>query len=342
MKRWRWFVGQVKRLRRSIIGVFAPGPEGPPGANEPFASTDETTARPPAHWVERVQRGAPGLLEPSLRRRREAAGPPAADSVARSQAEVERQPEPLDELERDDAPPEPRDGHQRTTAQASLWRKVLRRERSALAPAAAVEASPPSTEDHLSRELQAAMRSVRQSSRHDETRDGRSLAREAAPARPSSTAVGEHERSPRPSDVVELEAPALEQRTARVERAARPDRPTRADVAPPSEANVRQAELAVDRVGAERMWEGAAPSAPSRESNLERLREPAVPRPSPRQDPVAEPGPPLRGRAEPLSAVDRHPWPELPPPVDHADGDVEATLRAWEHQRRIDHEQTRL
>jgi hypothetical protein len=57
---------------------------------------------------------------------------------------------------------------------------------------------------------------------------------------------------------------------------------------------------------------------------------------------AAEPGPPLRGRAEPLAAVDRHPWPELPPPIDHADGDVEATLRAWEHQQRIDHEQTRL
>jgi hypothetical protein len=38
----------------------------------------------------------------------------------------------------------------------------------------------------------------------------------------------------------------------------------------------------------------------------------------------------------------RHPWPELPPPLDQPDSEVEAALRAWEHQRRLDHEQTRL
>jgi hypothetical protein len=333
---WSWFVGQVTRLRRSIVGVFARGPQEPRRADEPFALT-EPAARPPAHWVARVQRGAPGLLEPSLRRRREAAGPPMADGVARSQAELELQPEALDEPERDHAPQEPRVGQQRPEAphRVPLWRKALRRERSpSAAPAAAVEASPTPTEDHLQRELQAA------GSPHEELRDRRPLVGEAGPtpARPSPTAADEPERPPRPSDVVELEAPTL-RRTAQVERAASPDRPTRADVASPLAANGRQAELAVDRIGTERVREPAVlPPAPRREPDAGPPREPAVPRPTSPQESSAEPG----GRAEPLSAVDIHPWPELPPPLDHADGDVEAALRAWAHQHRIDHEQTRL
>jgi len=32
----------------------------------------------------------------------------------------------------------------------------------------------------------------------------------------------------------------------------------------------------------------------------------------------------------------------LPPPPAEADTEVEAALRAWEHQRRLDREQTRL
>jgi hypothetical protein len=104
---------------------------------------------------------------------------------------------------------------------------------------------------------------------------------------------------------------------------------------------VRQAELAVDRISTERAGERAVPAlAPRREPDAERLREPAAPRPTSQRDSSAGPGQPRR--AEPLSAVDPHPWPELPPPLDHDDGDVEAALRAWEHQRRIDHEQTRL
>jgi hypothetical protein len=79
--------------------------------------------------------------------------------------------------------------------------------------------------------------------------------------------------------------------------------------------------------------------APRREPPTERLRE--TPRPTAPQEPTLEPGPPHRNRIEPLPVV-AHPWPELPPSLDEADDDVEATLRAWEHQRRIDHEQTRL
>jgi hypothetical protein len=89
------------------------------------------------------------------------------------------------------------------------------------------------------------------------------------------------------------------------------------------------------------VWERAVPSsAPRRESNVERLREPT--RPKSRQESSLELGPPRRSRAESRSAVDTHPWPELPPSLDHVDSDVEAALRAWDHQRRLDDEQTRL
>jgi hypothetical protein len=43
-----------------------------------------------------------------------------------------------------------------------------------------------------------------------------------------------------------------------------------------------------------------------------------------------------------LSGVDQNRWPDLPPPLDQADGEVEVALRAWERQRRLDDEQTRL
>jgi hypothetical protein len=69
--------------------------------------------------------------------------------------------------------------------------------------------------------------------------------------------------------------------------------------------------------------------------------EPAVSRPVPRREPTEEPRP-TQSPAEPLTDVDVHPWPELPPPLDHDDSDVEAALRAWEHQQRLDREQTRL
>jgi hypothetical protein len=162
------------------------------------------------------------------------------------------------------------------------------------------------------------------------------------PARRPSPRSDLAERSPQLSEVVEFEAPAKPQ-TPQAEREESPVQPIRADLARPPAANVGQAELAVDEIGPDRMWERAVPSpAPKRESNVERLREPAVLRPASQGEPSAEPAPPPRRRAEPLAAIEKHPWPELPPPLDEVDGDVEAALRAWEHQRRIDHEQTRL
>jgi hypothetical protein len=363
MKTWRWFVGQVARLRRSIVGVFARDEQRRRGADDHFDIADKPAPGPPAHWVERVRRGAPGLLEPSLRRRGEPV-PPVAQRAELSQTEPEHRPGSLDEIERRYEPPEPMVRHSRPEAQAParprLLRKVLRRERSV--PTAEVEASPAPTEDHHaatrragetpespSREPPERRRpetrespAAKPADRHRLVDDNEPAPARPAPARLSPPRTDLAERSPQRTEVVEFEAPA-QRRTPRVEPAENPVQPIRADVPQPSVANVSQAELAVDEVGPDRLWEPALPSpAPKRESNVERLREPAVLRPAPQRELSPEPGPAPRRRDEPLAAIEKHPWPELPPPLDPADSDVEAALRAWEHQRRIDHEQTRL
>ena len=362
MKLWKWFVGQVTRLRRSIVVVMAPDAERRGRADDHSDVADEPAAGPPEHWVARVRRGAPGLLEPSLRRRGEFPGPPVVERVMLSQTELEPQADPLEEPERDYVPPEPAVGPRRSEApvRASLLRKALRRERSV--PSAEVDAAPAPTADHIPRELHAATRRAGETadspsrkpperrrletpeSPAEKPADRRRPVDEAEP-RPSRRSLSRTdlaERSPQRSEVVEFEAPE-QRRPAGVERGESPVQPIRADVARPPTPNVGQAELAVDEIGPHRMWEPQVPSpAPKRESNVERLREPAVPRSASQRESSPELGRPPRRRAEPPSAVDIHPWPELPPPVDQLDGDVEAALRAWEHHQRIDHEQTRL
>jgi len=92
MKTWRWFVGQVTRLRRSIVGVLAPDAEQRARAADHSDVADEPAAGPPEHWVARVRHGAPGLLEPSLRWRGEPAHPAVAERVMPSQTELPPSP----------------------------------------------------------------------------------------------------------------------------------------------------------------------------------------------------------------------------------------------------------
>jgi hypothetical protein len=139
-----------------------------------------------------------------------------------------------------------------------------------------------------------------------------------------------------------FEAP-VERRVAQVEQAASPAPPPETGVTGPSARSAPHADVPVDEVKTDLFWEQAAPwpsQAPIR--STERLPHRLVsPRPSPPDASVA-PVSPSRRRAEPLSEAGVHPWPELPPPLDRPDSDVEAALRAWEHQRRLDLEQTRL
>ena len=152
----------------------------------------------------------------------------------------------------------------------------------------------------------------------------------------------EPERFPEHSEVVSFEAP-VQRRAARREQPASAGPPPEADVTRPTAKTVPHAGLAVDEIKTGLFWEQADPwPTPAPIRGADRLPQRLVsPRPSPAEPSVA-PVSPTRRRAEPLSEAGIHPWPELPPPLDRPDSDVEAALRAWEHQRRLDLEQTRL
>jgi hypothetical protein len=341
MKSWRWFVGQVTRLRRSIVPVFGRAVRRRPPADVRTVVADEPASGPPAHWVELVRRGAPGLLEPSFRRRGEPSGQPVAarERVAASPAEPQRQPDSSGEPERDDVSPEtPVDSPRSATpVRAALLRRVLRRKRSpSRVRAAAVATSPETVPEEMAPELPAATRPVRKPAPD----------RVVGETTSSPRFADEPERLPQPSEVVEFDAPS-ERRTVRVEPAARPARPVTAGAvrAPAAEPFRAEARLGAVDTGHVRK-RAAAPAAPSHEPGAERLGEAAIPRPTARPEPSLrlESAPPAFSRRpdEPLSTEDVNRWPELPPPLDQPDGDVEVALRAWDRQRRLDREQTRL
>jgi hypothetical protein len=386
MKLWRWFVGQVERLRRSVVGGLASDSQ-PLHADDHLAFEDERAHGPPAHWVERVRNGAPGLLEPSLRRPGEPAEPPPANRVALSQTELGAEPESLEEPERGYVRNEPPAVPERTEGlvRAPLLRKVRARRllqvfRRTESRAASARAAVSPVTSRVPPRIKTAARRVgepRESQpaepdrRHLVGERGRTPAppRPRAggsehsegpvpdkseskgppvpdktvrfqgppiPDKPEHSTASEPERLPGRSEVVAFEAP-LQRRVARVERATSPAPPLESGVTRPSAKGAPRAELAGDEITDDLFWEQAVHLHSPPRRGVERM-----PRlPSPRGASV-EPGPSPRHRAEPLSEAAAHPWPELPAPLDQPDGDVETALRAWEHQRRLDLEQTRL
>ena len=382
MRLWRWFVGQVARLRRSVVGGFATDSRPLP-AEDHLGVDDERAHGPPAHWVERVRNGAPGLLEPSLRRRDGPLEPPPTNRVALSQPELEAEPEPLEEPERGYVRTEPTVAPQRPEApvRARRLRRLLRRTASRPEPAPAA-VSPETDTNHVPHEVETATKRVSEplepppakpdrrrfvAENRSTSAPPRPLAEEPAhsqgppvpdkaehsrePSVPGKTArfqappepdreerSSEPERLPEQSEIVSFEAP-LHRRVARAEQAASPGPQPETDVTRPSAKSVPRA----DEVKTDLFWEQADPwPSPAPIRGTEHLPQRLVsPRPSPPEASVA-PVSLGRRRAEPLSEAGVHPWPELPPPLDQPDSDVEAALRAWEHQRRLDLEQTRL
>ena len=351
MKLWRWFVGQVARLRRSVVGAVAAGSQ-PQHGDDRFAAADEPAPGPPAHWVERVRRGAPGLLEPSLRRRVEPVEPPPANRVALSQTELKPEPESLEEPERGYVRAEPTVAAPRpeAPARAPLLRRVLRRTPAQRVPGpAAVEVASSSVTNHVPPRLETSSRRVGEPADSPAAdSDRRRLVgkgkRAPSPTPPVTDGL-EHSQGPPIPDKPErpLVRSEPERSTRRSEvvafEAASADRPLEAG-ARPSAKNLLHAELARDASGNERAWQQSVPSPVPRRAAERRLEPPQTP-PSPRPSSLERESPHHR-RTEPLSEIARHPWPELAPPLDQPDSEVEEALRAWEHQRRLDHEQTRL
>lgn len=383
MKLWRWFVGQVARLRRSVVGVLGSGSQ--PHHGEDRLAADELAPGPPAHWVERVRRGAPGLLEPSLRRRGASVEPPSAKRVARSQTELDLEPEALKAPRHDYLQTESTVAPQpEAPVGARRLRQLLRRTASRSAPARAAVSpetdtnhAPPKVETGTRRVSEppepppaepdrrrfiaenrrmSAPRPLAEESEHAQgppvpdkpersqgpSVPGKTVRFQAPPVPDKQERASEPERFPEHSEVVSFEAP-VQRRAARLERPASPGPPPETDITRPTAKSVRRAERAVDESKTHLFFQQADPwPSPAPIRGAERLPQRLVsPRPSPPEPSVA-PDSPTRRRAEPLSEAGVHPWPELPPPLDRPDSDVEAALRAWEHQRRLDLEQTRL
>ena len=366
MTSWTSFVGQVTRLRRLFARVFARAErrraheaDEPLVAEEALVAEEPRAGGPPAHWVERVRRGAPGLLEPSFRSLGEPVPPTAEDFSPRdAETEVERRPQVVEETApaRDDAraepavvrrPPAPRTRTQ-LSRKTSPLRKVVRRMRTRSAVrTAAVDGSPPPTSDAVPVEAPSA--------RSPEPRpESTPVAKVPEPPRPASDNRPTPIRSaqapadetdpppPQRTTVVEFDAPRIPSRTVRAKRPVRDDAVT-ARAAAPDAVRTAPVERTFDDAPARRAREHvvAAPE-PRRTIDVLRAQEPAPQRALAPVQSSFEAAPPPRSRHDPLPTRDVNVWPELPPPLDEADSDVDATVRAWERQRRLDREQTRL
>jgi hypothetical protein len=376
MTSWTAFVGQVARLRRLIVRVFSRAARRSRHADEQPVVAHEPGPGPPAHWVERVRRGAPGLLEPSLRSRGEPVRPVADDVAvpqaegeadAESETELEPRPHPRGESEREYTPaeppamPRPTDAPVRASSlrkapllrktpvvrKAPVLRRVLQRKQlsSAVLPAP-VNPSPRPPPDDMAHELVARTKPVHQppdppaAAPHDARRPVDTTEPRAVPA--ARTVVDEPEHRQHRSNVVEFEAP-VQRPSVRAERTIRVDRPLMQGAAPPPAAEPFGAEPLPGEVDTGRIRDAAvAPRSPRVAPDAGPVREPETRRQSARPDSPHEAAPAFRDRDEPPFAVDIDRWPELPRPPDQADDDVDAALRAWERQRRLDREQTQL
>jgi hypothetical protein len=147
---------------------------------------------------------------------------------------------------------------------------------------------------------------------------------------------------PQRTTVVEFDAPRIPSPTVRAERPVRDDAVT-ARAAASDAVRTAPVERAFDDAPVLRAREHvvAAP-APKRATDVLRAPEPAPQRTLAPVQSSFEAAPSPRSRHDPLPTRDGNVWPELPPPLDEADSDVDATVRAWERQRRLDREQTRL
>jgi hypothetical protein len=165
---------------------------------------------------------------------------------------------------------------------------------------------------------------------------------EPTPVPAASPAADEPEPAHHHSNVVEFEAP-VQRRTVGAERTVRADRPVTQSAARPPATEPLAAESLLGDINTGRVREPPfAPPARRVEPDAQLVQEPVFRRRSTRPESPLDAAPAARARNEPLPTVDIDRWPELPPPLDQPDGNVEVALRAWDRQQRLDREQTRL
>jgi hypothetical protein len=366
MTSWTSFVGQVTRLRRLFARVFARAErrrahdaDEPLVAEEALVAEEPRAGGPPAHWVERVRRGAPGLLEPSFRSLGEPVRPTAEDlSPPDAETEVERRPQVVEETApvRDDAPAQPAVVRRPPAPRAqpaparrvSTLRKVVRRLRapSAVRTVAVDDSRTPVSND-APVELPAARNPVplAESTPVAKVPEPPHAASDNRPTPLRAARPATEETEPPPpqrTTVVEFDAPRIPTRTVRAERTARDDAVTARDGARDAVQTAPVERVFDDTVVRRAREQVVAAPAPRRATDVLRAPEPPPQRTLAPTKPKLETTPSPRGRHDPLPTLEGDPWPELPPPLDDADGDVDAMVRAWERQRRLDREQTRL
>lgn len=266
-------------------------------------------SQPPADWVRRVRRGAPGLLEPSgndhsrvnptrldsppgeqeiLRQSHQTAPARSADSAASSAAVEPAAPRASDL----DVPAPTRPRAERTSADDSDWSRPPRGEREAETPAAE---TPAVGDDHPSRGPVTPQRLNPASKRP--------VAVDHLPSELPARAPGSVEQPPGNPVVPAMSAKSADPRGPAPGIPMRLSAPTSTE---PTPRNIHQPDLAAEPRG-----------------------RPAEARPHPLL-------------ADDTSASASHRWPNLPDPPEEGGPDTEAALRKWERGLQVAREQSRL
>jgi hypothetical protein len=287
---------------------------------------------PPPHWVERVLQGAPGLLEPSAREQVETPRPTHAGPVERSTMPFAQS---IDEQRTATVTEPPRPVRLRRPW-LSRPRTMREGPRVAAEPAAA---EAPVDPDPTARQ---ALTVVRPRRRTTVTPDPTTPVPDpivlhdrppTPPAPPAATVVEQRSPSERPADTVVYA-------TTHVHAAS----PARAPLALAVPLLAAPVPSLADRVMSPVREAVLDSIVPLRSDGwLEPVRVPLREASSSASTGSGAHSLDSRVSAEHAGASGfRHPWPELPPPVVQHDVDLDATLRAWDRERRLDREQAGL
>ena len=304
MTTWGDLVRKVERIGRALLRLFA-------GARRVRRRAPlHVVQGPPRHWVERVQQGAPGLLEPSAREQVAAAAEPrpVAERRVATLAQLQRslrQLRPTMQRRVTSQPAEPAQQSPPPAAELPVQRAIARQDPP---PEHGPPPAPEVSERAGPLEQSAAPAATARSRTH--------------PVAPSPAL------RPAPAQSEGLSPIVSTAHLAGDSPWTAPPRPKRLPRAAPKPPLV---------------WEFAERRViPTRHAAVAaRVRSEPMTRPPERSDSPAlhlAPPPEVSVVASPRA----DPWPELPSPVAHSELDAEATVRVWARERRLDREQAGL